>query len=42
MEEVKDKKVIPNNTQNLLKDIEFDEDIFIQDICKSLRKKSPS
>lgn len=29
-------------TQNKLKDIEFDEELFIQDVCKSLRKKSTS
>ncbi|MFX1364924.1 MAG: hypothetical protein ACFFCE_16155 [Promethearchaeota archaeon] len=40
IEKVKDKKIIPHSTQNILKDIEIDEDIFIEEICKGLRRES--
>ena len=42
IENIENNKVIPHSTQNILKNLEFEEDIFIQEICKSLGKNNSS
>ena len=36
LEEIEKKKVIPHKTENILKDIEYDTDIFKKEICEHL------